>query len=181
MNAQNALRHDEIHLVSFPAKKETALVSVNVARLNRVIFNLLKQEEYEKSPSCKWNMFARDGKGKLVKRTLGEFIEKGVSGVIRGFDSCMTIKDHAEMIEALELLEALYYVFKSKQATALDNVTPAMIQAMQARIQGDPAYYSASPDWIQSYKARQAAAFESKDVKLQRKLDFCKKVFGEEN
>ena len=51
-----------------------------------------------------------------------------------------------------------------------------MMSAALARLDRDKP--AASQEWIDSYKARMATAYEGKDARMQKKLAFCEQVFG---
>lgn len=176
MNA-NTQRQENYTPVSFshqavmPTMKP-ALVNVNLPRLNAVMFNLLKEEATAKSSGLKWKISYKNVKGQLALTTLGNFLEKGLPYLFKGIDECLNISEYVARLDALETLEAVYYLFKTKKATAFEKVTPAMIAEQRTRLAADRAFYSASPEWIVSYKARIEAAFESKDIKLARRNAF---------
>lgn len=172
----NAVRKDEYQVVSFPQPAtKPALICVDLAEQNRVLFNLLKEEENAKHSGGK--VFATL-KGKLVQKTYYDFLSAGFSGILPGLNKCLNMKNHAERLEALQTLEAVYYLFKYRKVSRFEQVTAEMMAVQRASIQASREQFSASQDWIVSYKAQQAAAFEGKDVKMQRKLDFCEQVFG---
>lgn len=167
----NAVRKDEYQIISFQqAMKAAKPVFLTVDKeVMDLTFYLLKEEETQATGGSKQHIFVNTPK--LTKLTFAAFLQKGIKGQVRGLDSLLKEEDYVMRREGLRTLAALYSVFKRKEATTFEKVTPEMMAAAFARLDRDnPA---ASQDWIDSYKARMEVAFEGKDARMQKKVAFC--------
>lgn len=175
----NAVRKDEYQIVSFtqPATKPAKPVFLTVDReVVDLTFFLLKEEETQATGGNKQSIFVESPK--LQKLTFAAFLQKGIKGQVRGLDSLLKEEDYATRREGLRMLAALYSVFKRRDATTFERVTPEMMSVAFARLDRDKP--AASQEWIDLYKARIEVAFEGKDARMQKKLAFCNAVFSEE-
>lgn len=170
MNASNALRQEAYQVIHFqkPATKP-ALVCVDLVEQNRVLYNLLKEEELAKHSGGK--VFAML-KGKLTQKTYFEMLSRGIAD-LPGLNACVKMQDHAVRLEALQTLEAAFYLFKFYTVSRFEQITPDMLAEQRAIIQANRDRYTAAPEWIASYKAQTALEYEGKAVKKQRNLSFC--------